>query len=273
MDLTSTARATRRNMLRGLAAMAGAALIGARLESRAAPASAGPAAATLIEDLVAANHILADQGVVDGYGHVSARHDRDPNRYLLSRSLAPELVSAEDIMEFDLDSNPVDQRGRAMYLERFIHGEIYKARPDVKSVVHHHSPAVIPFGVTGVALRPVFHMAAFVGEGVPVFEIREFAGMTDLLVRTPQLGAALARVLGDKPAALMRGHGAAVVGNSVPQAVGRSIYLQVNARLQAQALALSSDVNYLAPEEVAKMQAVSGYDRAWELWKRKALGR
>jgi HCOMODA/2-hydroxy-3-carboxy-muconic semialdehyde decarboxylase len=227
----------------------------------------------LIEDLVAANRILADQGVVDGYGHVSARHNKDPNRYLLARSVAPELVTAEDILEFDLDSNAVDPRGRKLYLERFIHGEIYKARPDVKAVVHHHSPAVIPFGVTNVPLRPIFHMAAFVGLGVPVFEIRDAAGMTDMLVRTPELGRALARTVGDKPAALMRGHGAVVVGASVSEAVGRSIYLQVDARLQAQAIALSGEITYLDPEEVRKVQGAFSYERAWELWKRKAMGR
>ena len=129
--------------------------------ARRTPGSAGPADPQLIEDLVAANRILADHGVLDGYGHVSARHDRDPNRYLLSRSLAPALVSADDIMEYDLDSNPVDAQDRALYVERFIHGEIYKARPDVQAVVHHPSPAVIPFGVSTVPLRPLYHMAAF----------------------------------------------------------------------------------------------------------------
>jgi HCOMODA/2-hydroxy-3-carboxy-muconic semialdehyde decarboxylase len=226
-----------------------------------------------VEDLVAANRILADQGVVDGYGHVSVRHDQDPSRYLLARSVAPELVTAADILEFDLDSNAVDARGRALYLERFIHGEIYKVRPDVRSVVHHHSPAVIPFGITGVPLRPVFHMSAFVSEGVPVFEIRDVAGMTDMLVRSPALGAALAATLGHGPAALMRGHGAVVVGNSIAQSVGRSVYLQLNARLQAQAMDLSSAATYLDPQEAAKVNAAFNYDRAWELWKRKALAR
>ena len=148
-------RVTRRHVLAGSAAALVAALhraprIGAQT------ASAGPPAAQLIEDLVAANRILADQGVLDGYGHVSARHDRDPARFLMSRSLAPELVTAADIMEYDHDSEPVDPRGRSSYLERFIHGEIYRARPDVQAVVHSHSPSVIPFGVTGVPLRPLY---------------------------------------------------------------------------------------------------------------------
>jgi ribulose-5-phosphate 4-epimerase/fuculose-1-phosphate aldolase len=266
-------RFARRSFLNVCAALAGGALVAGTGRLRAEPASAGPADPALIEDLVAANHILFDQGVVDGYGHVSVRHDKDPSRYLLSRSLAPELVTADDIVEFDLDSNPVDARGRKFYLERFIHGEIYKARPEVKSVVHHHSPAVIPFGVTKVPLRAVFHMAAFVGEGVPVFEIRDFGGMTNMLVSNSQLGAALARTLGDKPAVLMRGHGAVVVGASVHQSVARSVYLQLDARLQAQAMALGGDITYLAPEEARKFEELggTGYERAWDLWKRKVM--
>jgi HCOMODA/2-hydroxy-3-carboxy-muconic semialdehyde decarboxylase len=258
----------RRDFLAACAALAGSAVVTSK-HVHAEPASAGPADPRLIEDLVAANHILAAESVVDGYGHVSVRHDKDPNRYLIARSVAPELVTAEDILELDLDSNAVDLRGRKMYLERFIHGAIYKARPDVKSVVHHHSAAVIPFGVSGVPLRPVYHMAAFVGLGVPVFEIRDAAGTTDLLVKTPELGRALARTLGDKPAALMRGHGAVVVGDSLPMAVGRSIYLQMDARLQAQAIALGGNVTYLDAGEVEKLKGLDSYDRAWELWKRK----
>lgn len=227
----------------------------------------------LLEDLVAANHILADQGVVDGYGHVSVRSNADPARYFIARSVAPELVTAQDIVELDLDSNPVDGSSTKLYLERFIHGEIYKMRRDVRAVVHHHSPAVVPFSIAKVPLRPVYHMSAFVGFGVPVFEIREAGGMTDMLVRTPALGQALARTLGDKPAALMRGHGAVVVGANLVEAVGRSIYLQMNARLQAQAMALGEPLTYLDPEEVRKATAGPSYERAWELWKRKAMAR
>jgi ribulose-5-phosphate 4-epimerase/fuculose-1-phosphate aldolase len=269
----TTLAPTRRSFLAACTVLTASVLVGTSGRVRSEPASAGPADPALIEDLVAANRILAMEGVVDGYGHISARHDKDPNRYLIARSVAPELVTAEDIVELDLDSNPVDLRGRKLYLERFIHGEIYKARPDVKSVVHHHSAAVIPFGVTHVPLRPVYHMAAFVGLGVPVFEIRDAGGMTDMLVRTPALGGALAHTLGDKPAALMRGHGAVVVGATVPEAVARSIYLQMDARLQAQAMALASEVTYLDPEEVRKIGGLGGYDRAWELWKRKAMPR
>jgi HCOMODA/2-hydroxy-3-carboxy-muconic semialdehyde decarboxylase len=264
---------SRRTFIAALATLSSAALLGDAGWARAQPATAGPADPKLIEDLVAANRILAAEGVVDGYGHVSVRHNKAADRYLLARSVAPELVTGEDILEFDLDSNPVGARGKKLYLERFIHGEIYKARPDVKSVVHHHSPAVVPFSVSSFALRPVYHMSAFIAEGVPVFEIREAGGMTDMLVRTPELGRALARTLSDKPALLMRGHGAVVVGNSLVQSVGRSVYLQMNARLQAQALALGGEVNYLTLEEARKIEASFGYDRAWELWKRKAMAR
>jgi ribulose-5-phosphate 4-epimerase/fuculose-1-phosphate aldolase len=267
---------TRRGFLiGGTAGIVGALGWRARLAAQTAPISAGPADPKLIEDLVAANRILADQGVVDGYGHVSVRHDRDPSRYLMSRSIAPETVTAADIMEYDLDSQAVDPRGRVSYLERFIHGEIYKVRPDVKSIVHNHSPSVIPFGVTGVPLRPLYHMSAFLWTGVPLFDIRVAGGMTDMLVRTPALGHALAQVLGDKPVALMRGHGAVVVGPSLTSAVFRSVYTEMNARLQAQAMALGGNVTYLDPEEARKAEASVGgtVGRPWDLWKRKALGK
>jgi HCOMODA/2-hydroxy-3-carboxy-muconic semialdehyde decarboxylase len=238
---------------------------------------AGAAAAQpdprLIEDLVAANRVLADLGVVDGFGHVSARHDKDPNRYLMARSLAPALVRTEDILEYDLDSNAIDAKGRALFLERFIHGEIYKARPDVKAVVHCHSPTLIPFGATTAKLQPVYHMSSFLGVGVPVFEIRDTAGSSsDMLVRDGRLGAALAKVLADKPVALMRGHGAVAVGNSIPQVVFRAYYSEMNARLQAEAMRLGT-VTYLTMEEAqASARTNDGVLlRAWELWKRKAM--
>lgn len=240
-----------------------------------APASAGPADPKLIEDLVAANRILADQAVLDGWGHVSVRHPRDPNRYLLSRSRAPELVGADDIMEFDLDSNPVDHSGRPLYTERFIHGEIYKTRPDVMAIVHSHAPALIPFGISKVPLKPVYHRSAFVSAGVPVFEIRERAGMTDMLIRDRALGRALAEALGHQPAALMRGHGAVIVGPSIQRVVGRSIFLPLNATLQMQAAALGGPITYLEREEAQKIEAREGYGlgRAWEAWKRKAMAK
>jgi HCOMODA/2-hydroxy-3-carboxy-muconic semialdehyde decarboxylase len=239
----------------------------------AQPPTADPA---LIEDLVAANRILYDQGVVDGFGHVSVRHDKNPEHFLLARSMAPGLVTTADIMEFDRDGNAIDPTGRAVYLERFIHSEIYKAHPEIKAVVHSHSPAVIPFGVTSVKLRPVFHLSSFLGGGAPVFEIREAGGSaTDMLIRTPELGAALARTLGAAPVALMRGHGDVVVGPSLQEAVFRAIYTEVNARLQAEALQLGQgQVIFLNDEEAAKATATNAgvLVRAWDLWKATALG-
>lgn len=270
-------RATRGFVCGCVAVLAAAVVVStgaAARQAAAGPSSAGPADPKLIEDLVAANRILVAQGVLDGYGHVSVRHDRAPDRYLMSRSLAPELVTAADILEYDLDSNPVDARGRTTYLERFVHGEIYRSRPDVKAVVHHHSPSVIPFGVTGVPLRPIYHMAAFLGDGVPVFEIRQTGGMTDLLVRNAELGRALAKTLGGRSTGLLRGHGAVVVGPTIVHAVARSVYMEMNARLQAQAMALGK-VTYLDPEEARKADASVSetYGRPWELWKREALAR
>ena len=229
-------------------------------------------ASDLIEDLVAANRILADQGVLDAWGHVSVRHERDAEKYLLSRSLAPELVTEDDIMEYDLESNPIEARGCSTYLERFIHGEIYKARPDVKAIVHSHSPAVVPFGLIDVPLLLVYHMSAFLWEGVPISEIRNVAGMTDLMVRNKELGRALAQTLGSKGAALMRGHGVVVVAVTLPLAVARAIYTEINARIQTQAISLGGKVTYLEPEEGQKA-AMLPFERGWELWKRKALGK
>ena len=228
----------------------------------------------LIEDLVAANRILAEHGVIDAYGHVSVRSDRDPKCYLLARSLAPELVMPEDIMEYDLDSNPIDPRGRESVRERFIHGEIFKARQDVNAVVHNHSPSVVPFSVTTVAMRPLFHMAAFVGEGLPNFEIRDAERGTDLLVKTPYLGQALAKTLGGSPAALMRGHGSVTVGESLPRAVGRSIYLETSARMQLQAITIAGPggkITYLDDQEVRASVPSQDYKRAWPMWRAKAL--
>jgi ribulose-5-phosphate 4-epimerase/fuculose-1-phosphate aldolase len=231
--------------------------------------------AELIGDLVAANRILAAEGVLDGFGHVSARHDKDPGRFLLARSMAPALVNSGDVMEFDLDSNPIDARGRTAYLERFIHGEIYRAHPTVQSVVHSHSPAVIPFGVVGVALRPIFHLGGFLGVGVPVFEIRNTGGQaTDMLIRNAALGAALAKTLGSAPVALMRGHGDVVVGRSVKEAVFRAVYTEVNARLESEALRLGQGQVVFLNEEEARAAAETNsaqIGRPWELWKAKAL--
>src|ERR1700686_1753486 len=161
----------------------------------------------IIEELVAANRILAAQEVVDAFGHVSARHPQKPDRFLLSRAKSPELVEADDIMEFILDGVAIDSRGRKGYLERFIHGALYEARPDIQSVVHSHSRSVIPFGVTGEKLRPVMHSCATIGHEVPVWDARDTFGDTDLLISDMRMGRDLARVMGNGSCALMRGHG------------------------------------------------------------------
>jgi len=225
---------------------------------------------TLVDDLVVANHILYAEGVVDGFGHISARHPGRPDRFLLARSMAPALVTAADIMEFDLDGNAAGGDARRPYLERFIHGAIYKARADVHAVVHSHSPSVIPFGVTGGSLRPLYHMSGFLGGGAPIFEIRSVGGMTDMLIRDNALGDALARTLGPGAVALMRGHGAVAVGVSIKQVVYRAIYTEMNARLQMEASRLGA-IEFLAPEE-ARLAATMNdtvLERPWELWKRK----
>lgn len=229
----------------------------------------------LIEDLVAANRILYAKGIVDGFGHVSVRVPGRGDRFYLARSMAPGLVTANDIMEFDLTGEAVDPRGRLTYLERFIHSEIYLAYPEVQSVVHSHSPAVIPFGITTEPLLPVYHMSGFLSHGAPVFEIREGAGdATDMLIRDRKLGAALARKVGKAAVVLMRGHGNVVVGATLPQAVSRAIYTEINARIQSDALRLGEGrVNYLSAGEAAAIEHThdKAMSRAWELWKREAL--
>ena len=225
---------------------------------------------TIIRELVDANHILFDQGVVDGFGHVSVRHPERPDRFLLARSMAPALVTEKDILEFDFDGNPVVPNGPAPYLERFIHGEIYRKRKDVNSVVHSHSPSVVPFSVVPtVKLRPVCHMCGFLSEkGAPIFEIRDFAGPgSDLLITSQKLGAALADSLGNEPAVLMRGHGSTVVAETIRQAVFRAVYTEIGARLQMEAMKLGP-VTYLTEEEtVGTTKTISTqYDRSWFLW-------
>jgi ribulose-5-phosphate 4-epimerase/fuculose-1-phosphate aldolase len=227
----------------------------------------------LLDDLVAANRILAEYAVIDAYGHVSIRSPDDPKRFFLARAIAPETVQREDILEYDLDAQPLDARGRDSVNERFIHSEIYRARPDVIAVVHNHSPSVVPFSVTGVKMRALFHMASFIGDGLPNFEIRKAKKGSDLLVRTPQLGAALAKSLGKSPAALMRGHGSVVTGENLQRAVGRSIYLEMSARMQMQALLLSKRITFLDAGEVKASAPVQDYKRAWPLWRDKALAR
>jgi ribulose-5-phosphate 4-epimerase/fuculose-1-phosphate aldolase len=225
------------------------------------------------EDLVAAYRTLAEHGVIDAYGHVSLRSPSNPQRYFIARSLAPEKVQVEDILEYDLDSVPLDAKGRDSVSERFIHGEIYKARPEVMSVVHNHSPSVIPFSVAGVPMKALWHMASFVGDGLPNFEIRDVRQGTDLLVRDAELGAALAKVLGKSAATLMRGHGSVTVGENIARSVGRSIYLELSARMQMQAMLLGKDITWMDAAEVKANVPVQDYKRAWPLWREKALAR
>jgi len=227
----------------------------------------------LLEDLVIANRILAQEGVVDGFGHVSLRHPERPDRFFMSRSRSPELVTREDIMEFDLDCNPIDQRGRVMYGERPIHGAIYRARPDVGSVVHNHAHEVIPYGVTKTPMRQIIHTAGGMGRHVPVWDIRDDFGDTDLLVRNLQQGRSLAKTLGDNVAVLMRGHGCSVTGKTVRDAVRIAVYLMVNARLQTEAMRFG-DVTFLSEGEITATAEMSGSplaaDRVWEYWTRRS---
>jgi ribulose-5-phosphate 4-epimerase/fuculose-1-phosphate aldolase len=224
----------------------------------------------LIEDLVVANHILFDQGVVDAFGHISVRHDKRPDRFLLARNMAPGRVESNDIIEFTLDGEAVNAAGRKVYLERFIHAEIYRKRPDVISVVHSHSHSVVPLSVVkGVRLQAIFHMAGFVGQGAPVFEIREAGGdTTDLLISNNHLGRALADHFVGHDIVLMRGHGSTVVGGSIRQAVYRAIYAELNARYQLQAMQLGGEVTFLSEgESLACVQNIEGQvQRPWDLW-------
>jgi HCOMODA/2-hydroxy-3-carboxy-muconic semialdehyde decarboxylase len=225
----------------------------------------------VLADLAAAARILAAQGVVDGFGHVSLRHPSDPKRYLMARSIAPALVTPDDMIQYDLDSNPLDAGDRKSFLERFIHGEIYKARPDVMSVVHSHSPSVVPFGLVGVPMQAMFHNSAFVAEGAPVFDIKEKFGATDMLVSDGAKGVELARVLGGKSIALMRAHGSIACGPTLQTAVFRAVYTEVNARIQHWTLALGrgAPVAALDKEEgrlADHINQTAGM-RAWDLWR------
>jgi len=237
------------------------------------------ASAELVQDLVDANHILHHQGIVDAFGHVSARHDADPSRFLLARNMAPARVQAADILQYDVGTGEaLKANPPRLYLERYIHSEIYKARPDVMAVVHNHSPAVLPFCIArGARLRPVCHMAGFLGgaeqhDGPALFEIRDHAGpASDLLIRNRELGAALARTLADSRVVLMRGHGCTVVAGSLPVAVFRAVYTEVNAKLLLQALPLG-EVNALTPQEADATRITNENQaaRPWDLWREQA---
>ena len=227
----------------------------------------------LLQDLVTANHILYDQGVLDAFGHISVRHDKHPDRFLLARNMAPALVTADDILEFDLAGNALDAAGHRVYLERFIHAAIYRARADVMSVVHSHSPSVVPFSVVKrTPFRAVCHMSGFIGTSTPNFDIAEAAGdCTDLLITNMDLGNALAKALGDRSLVLMRGHGATVVADGLKKAVYRAVYTEVNARTQAEASRLG-EVTFLSEGETrATAETIeTQVFRAWDFWKPKA---
>ncbi len=236
-----------------------------------APKSGGAVAPELIEHLAAASRILVAQGVVDGFGHVSMRHPSAHDRYLMARSIAPAQVMPADIIEYDLDSNPCNADGRLSFLERFIHGEIYKARPDVMSVVHSHSPSVIPFGLVGVPMRAMFHNAAFIAAGVPVFDIRAQFGATDMLVGNGAKGVALAAAMGARDIVLMRAHGSVACGPTLQAAVFRAVYTEVNARIQHWTTALAGDSPMAALDadegRLADALNQTAGMRAWDLWR------
>jgi len=225
----------------------------------------------VLEDLAAASRILTDQGVFDAAGHVSMRHPRDVERFLMSRSLAPALVTADDIMEFSLDCEACDARGRTPFIERFLHGEIYRKRPDVMAIAHGHCPSVIPFGLVATPMRATYHNAAFLAAGVPVFDIRDRFGATDIVISGSEKGAALAEALGDKSVVLLRAHGVVVVAPSLQAAVFRAVFTEISARVQLQAAVLGAPIAALDAEEGRKADAINlaTVGRSWELWKRR----
>jgi HCOMODA/2-hydroxy-3-carboxy-muconic semialdehyde decarboxylase len=231
---------------------------------------------TLLNDLVIANRILAKEDVVDAYGHVSVRHPDKPDHFFLSRSLAPEFITRDDIVELTLDGKPVKEEKRALYLERFIHGGIFEARPDVMAVVHAHAEDILPFGLTnGTPLRPVIHSGSFIGSSVPIWDIADKFGDTNLLVTNVEQGQDLAKCLGSNNVALMRGHGFAAAARSLIEVVRMSVYLPRNARALWRARQLGGDVKYLSQGEIdARNRGYSPYSvetwRAWHYWANKA---
>jgi len=231
---------------------------------------------TIIEDLVDANHILYRHGVVDGYGHISVRHPENPGRFLMAAAVAPGRVQASDIIELDLDGNQTDGGNRPTYSERFIHAEVFRARPEVHSTIHSHSPTVIPFGVTDVELRPIVQTASFLYTGVPVYNSRHVPEAKTPLVNSPVLGKALVAKLAQNNVVLMRGHGNTVVGPDIRETVSRAIYTELNAQLLLQALSLGRPIEYFDPEEAKAMGSREinrgsgsshGVDRIWQMWK------
>jgi HCOMODA/2-hydroxy-3-carboxy-muconic semialdehyde decarboxylase len=228
-------------------------------------------APSALEDLALASRILVDQGVFDAAGHVTMRHPGRADRFLMSRSLAPQLVTAGDIMEFTIDGEPCEPPGRQPFIERFLHAEIYRARPDVTAVAHGHSPSVVPFGLVPTSLVATYHNAAFLAFGVPVFDIRDQFGATDIVINSAARGAALAAALGDTCVCLLRAHGFVAVGPTLPAAVFRAIFTEVSARVQLQAATLGGPIAALDAEEGRKADAINlaTVGRSWELWKRR----
>jgi HCOMODA/2-hydroxy-3-carboxy-muconic semialdehyde decarboxylase len=278
---------TRRGFVGSL--VAGAALYAPKTQGAVSRQGASPAPdPNLIADLVAGNHILVRKGVMQINGHLSARHPANPNRFLLSRAIAPEIVQAGDIMEFDLDGNAIDARGRAAYSERFIHGEIYRARPDAMAVLHAHTPSILPFATSDIPLRPVYQQATFIGERVPVYR----NGDSGEIVSNAEQARELVQVLGGGAVVLMHGHGEVVVGPSVRTVVSRCIELELNARILQNILAMGGEPSYLRPAARdggrgggrgrgaggggAQGGGRGGFDRDWEAWlqeERRLMGR
>jgi len=226
----------------------------------------------VVEDLAAASRILVDQGVFDAAGHVSMRHPERPERFLMSRSLAPQLVTADDIMEFTLDCAPCDD-DRKPFIERFLHGGIYRKRADVMAIAHGHSAAVIPFGLVSTPMRATYHNAAFLAAGVPVFDIRTRFGATDIVISNADRAAALAEALGDKHVLLLRAHGFVAVAPNIESAVFRAIFTEVSARVQLQAAVLGGDIAALDADEGRQADAINlaTVGRSWELWKKRVM--
>ncbi len=226
-----------------------------------------------MRDLAVANRILANEGVVDAYGHISRRHPTDPGRFLLSRNRSPALVDPSDIMEFKLDGTPVDQNGRAVYIERFIHGSIYEARPDIHAVVHSHAPEVLPYTITQAPLRPVIHSAGMIGAHIPVWDIRRRFGETNLLVVNHEQGNDLAALLGKNNVVLMRGHGFAAAGRNIIEVLRMSIYLRLNATVLSEASRIGNPIT-LSDEEIARISDIAPdapeLHRAWDYWAARA---
>jgi ribulose-5-phosphate 4-epimerase/fuculose-1-phosphate aldolase len=283
MDLNHLLKAGfgRRGFLSGSGLLLTGALLGATDEAKAAKPSAAAATPepapqekqdkdSLLKDLITANHILQDQGIVDGYGHVSVRNPANPSHFFISRWLAPDLVTMNDIVELDYDCSPVNGDTRKLYSERWIHAEIYRKRPDVKSIVHTHAPTVVLMGVVNETLLPIYHMGGFIGTGLPVFDIRKQFGATNMLINNAEKGKALAETLGDKPAAFMRGHGGITVGNSIMHSVGRSVYLKINSEMHIQAG--GRKIETLSADEAHQAEAGNQeFPKDWDLWSRKVM--